>query len=74
MNVCLAALAVINHRQAVPLVGEELSLLLSHGAFEEQSHVELHSEQASDVQLLFKVVHDVLLEHPFSRTLEDAKD
>ena len=61
VNVCLAALAVVYHRQAVPLIGKELSLLLSHGAFEQKSHVELHSGQASDVQLLFKVVHDVLL-------------
>ena len=61
MNVCLAALAVVYHRQAVPLISEELSLLLSHGAFEQQSHIELHSEKSSDVQLIFKVVHDVLL-------------
>ena len=74
MNVYLAALAGALHRQAVPLVEEELSLLLGHGTFEQYSQVELHSEQVSDVQLLFKVVHYVPFKFPFSRTLEDAKD
>ena len=51
--------------QSIALQGVKISLVLTQGPLDEKAHVEVHPQEAADVELRFHLVQDSVLEQVF---------